>query len=58
MGKISAGDILPDFVFDTPYEKNCRLSDVANRVKGKTALVFLRYYGCTLCQMDIIGFAE
>ena len=23
------------------------------RVSGKTALVFLRYYGCTLCQYDL-----
>lgn len=58
MGKIVAGNKMPDFVFDTPYAKNCKLSDVVKRVKGKTALVFLRYYGCTLCQLDIIDFTN
>ena len=58
MGKISVGDRMPDLVFDTPYAKNCKLSEVVKRVGGKTAIVFLRYYGCTLCQLDIIDFTE
>lgn len=58
MEKIVAGNKMPDFVFDTPYAKNCKLSDIVKRVKGKTAIVFLRYYGCTLCQLDIMDFTE
>ena len=53
MAKLKAGDIMPDFTFDTPFEKGLTLSGTAGRVPGKTALVFLRYYGCTLCQYDI-----
>ena len=58
MGKISVGVKMPDFVFDTPYAKNCKLSEMVKRVGGKTAIVFLRYYGCRLCQLDIIDFTE
>lgn len=57
MERLSAGEVLPDFVFDTPFEKGCRLAEFAKRA-GKTALVFLRYYGCTLCQLDIHQLAE
>lgn len=53
MAKILQGDTLEDFSFDTPFEQNKTLSELLNKVEGKTALLFLRYYGCTLCQMDI-----
>jgi peroxiredoxin len=56
MPKISVGDKFPDFEFSTPYRKNSSLSDA---VAGKmTALVFLRYYGCPLCQYDMHRYAE
>lgn len=53
MPKLTVGAQMPDFTFDTPFEKNCILSQTAKMVAGKTALLFLRYYGCTLCQYDI-----
>lgn len=43
---------MPDFTFDTPFESGCTLREVVQRA-SKTALLFLRYYGCTLCQLDI-----
>ena len=53
MPKLTVGAKMPDLTFCTPYANGCSLSQIARRVKGKTALVFLRYYGCTLCQYDI-----
>lgn len=45
-----------DFVFDTPFEKGLRLSEVVKDA-DKTLLIFLRYFGCTSCQMDMIDLA-
>lgn len=53
MARLNVGDKMPDITFSTPYEQGRTLSETVSRVKGKTALVFLRYYGCTLCQYNI-----
>ncbi len=55
--QIKAGEVLPDFVFDTPFEKGRTLRETTGRA-SKTAILFLRYYGCTLCQLDIHQLAE
>lgn len=49
--KLQLGDTAPDFTFDTPWEKGLKFSDCSN---GKPAvLVFLRYVGCPVCQMEM-----
>jgi thioredoxin-dependent peroxiredoxin len=49
--RLQPGDTAPDFTFETPWEKGLKFSDCS---KGKPAvLVFLRYYGCGVCQMDM-----
>lgn len=58
MGKLNMGDVMTDFTFDTPFEMGRTLGETVARVEGKTALLFLRYYGCTLCQYDIHQFAQ
>ena len=58
MAKLTVGETMPDFTFDTIYEKGLTIGEVVKRASGKTALVFLRYYGCTLCQYDIHLFKE
>ena len=56
MAKLYVNDKMPDFSFTTPFRKDVRLSEVT---KGrKLALVFLRYYGCTLCQFDLAQYAK
>ena len=57
MAKIEAGTKLTDFSFDTPFESGVKLSDKVKEAK-KTVLLFLRYYGCTLCQLDIREYAN
>lgn len=52
MAKLETGMIMPDFTFETPFRTGLTLSEAAAGAK-KTALVFLRYWGCTLCQYDI-----
>ncbi len=48
---VKVGDLLPDFDVKLPWEQNQKLSTLLN---GKpTMLLFLRYYGCPLCQLDI-----
>jgi len=42
-----------DFTFDTLHETGVKLSDKVKEAQ-KTYLVFLRYYGCTSCQLDIM----
>lgn len=56
MTRINAGDKMPDFVFDTPFASGVKLSEKV-READKTVLLFLRYYGCTLCQLDIHDYA-
>ena len=47
--RLSEGDVMPDFTFDTPFAAGQSLSKAVQKTP-KTALLFLRYYGCTLCQ--------
>ena len=57
MAKLLLGEQMPDFSFCTPFTSDRRLSETA-AAAPKTALLFLRYYGCTLCQYDIHLLAE
>jgi peroxiredoxin len=51
MPKLSEGDQVPNFTFDTPYESDI---DFYKATEGKTSVVFfLRYYGCTVCQFEV-----
>lgn len=56
MPRISVGDTFPDFEFATPFRTDGRLADAV--AGGMTALVFLRYYGCPVCQYDMHRYAE
>ena len=58
MARLHVGDVMPDVTFDTPFRSGLRLSEVAGNREGKTAIVFLRYYGCTLCQYDMHQYAK
>ncbi len=42
-----------DFLFHTADQENIRLSDKV-REASKTVLIFSRYLGCPLCQVDIL----
>ena len=57
MPKLTVGSTMPNFTYQTPYTTDLTLADTA-KAATKTALVFLRYYGCTLCQYDIQLLAE
>ena len=52
MAKLNVGELMPDFTYETPFAQGLTLSETAAKAK-KTALIFMRYYGCTLCQYDI-----
>ena len=58
MAKLTSGQVMSDFPFDTPFESGLTLSQTVSQSSGKTALVFLRYYGCPLCQYDIHQYAK
>lgn len=55
--RLEVGQTMPDFTFDTPFAKGQTISAVAAE-GGKTAIVFLRYFGCTVCQYDMHLLAE
>ncbi|ETP71632.1 Peroxiredoxin [Lachnospiraceae bacterium JC7] len=57
MAKLHEGDIIPDFSFQTPFTNDRNWHSELEKNPGKTALIFLRYYGCTLCQLDIRDYA-
>ncbi len=52
MARLREGQIFPDFTLQTPFEKGLKMADIAAKAP-KTAMVFLRYYGCTFCQFDM-----
>lgn len=49
--RLEIGDVFPDISYDTPFETGKSLEkDLA----GKPCVIeFLRYYGCTVCRLDI-----
>lgn len=55
--RLTVGEVMPNFTYDTPFATGLTLSDTVQKTP-KTALLFLRYYGCTLCQYDIHQLAE
>lgn len=57
LAKLLEGDIIPDFSFQTPFTNDRNWHSELEKNPGKTALIFLRYYGCTLCQLDIRDYA-
>ncbi|MEE9913528.1 MAG: AhpC/TSA family protein [Deltaproteobacteria bacterium] len=49
--KLAIGDKAPDFKFATPWDKEITLyADAGNH---PAILIFLRYYGCPVCQMEM-----
>lgn len=55
MSRISVGSIFPDFEITTVKKGKTSISEIIGK-KGKTAIIFLRYFGCTLCQYDILQY--
>ena len=45
--RLTVGEVMPNFTYDTPFATALTLSDTVQKT-SKTALLFLRYYGCTL----------
>ena len=56
MAKISVGEKMENFVFDTPYKRGIDLKTVVGN--KKTGFLFSRYYGCSLCRYDMIVLKE
>ncbi|MBU2549724.1 MAG: redoxin domain-containing protein [Proteobacteria bacterium] len=51
MRKLQPGDAAPDFIFQTPWSGPQRFHETA---AGKPSLLlFLRYLGCPVCQMEM-----
>lgn len=51
MAKLQAGDIMQDFTFDTAWRTGCSLYEETE--SKPCCLIFLRYQGCTVCQLKI-----
>ncbi len=46
-----------DFTFTTQKNEPILLSNVYSNHKH-TLILFLRYYGCTVCQLDLMAYKE
>jgi thioredoxin-dependent peroxiredoxin len=55
--RIKAGEYITDFEFISQYNEKLHLSDIFEKNKN-TLLVFLRYYGCPVCQLDLKEYRE
>lgn len=49
--RITVGDVMEDYLVSTPYREHISLSEVM--AGSASVFYFLRYYGCTLCQLDM-----
>lgn len=49
--KLKVGDKAPDFRFETPWESGLEFYEAVG--EKPSILVFLRYYGCPVCQMEM-----
>ena len=58
MPHLNKGDKMADFTYVTPYSSANRLSETVKNCPGRTAIVFLSYYGCRMCQLDMRDYAE
>lgn len=56
MAKINVGEKMENFVFDTPYKRGVDLKTVVDG--KKTGFLFSRYYGCSLCRVDMLLLKE
>jgi peroxiredoxin len=52
MARLQKNDQFPDFIVNTIFGRNIKLSELVG--DQKTALLFLRYEGCTLCRFDML----
>ncbi|MGB4438116.1 MAG: redoxin domain-containing protein [Sedimentibacter sp.] len=50
--KLIIGSKMPDFKVDTLYSRGISLNSLLS--DNKTAILFLRYAGCTLCRFDMM----
>lgn len=50
--KLIVGNKMPNFKVDTPYKRGISLNSLLS--DNKTAILFLRYAGCTLCRFDMM----
>lgn len=57
MSKVEAGKKFENLSVTTAKKGATNISDLV-RKNGKTAIVFLRYYGCPLCQYDMIKYSD
>lgn len=54
--KLEVGMKMPEIIYDTPYERNkSYLEEIKNQ---KSVLLFLRYYGWRVCQVDLLELKE
>jgi len=49
--KLVMGNKAPDFKFKTPWDDEVKFYDAAGN--NPAVLIFLRYYGCPVCQMEM-----
>ncbi len=50
--KLKTGDNAPDFTFDTPWEGGLKFYQVADGMPS--VIIFLRYKGCPVCQLQMV----
>ena len=55
--KLTKGTKMPDFEYLNPYAEGPQ-SFTAYAQGKKTFVVFLRYYGCTVCRLDLHVYAQ
>lgn len=57
MASVGVGDLLTDFEIQTIKKGKTQLSQIITTT-GKTLIIFLRYFGCTLCQYDLLEYSK
>lgn len=55
--KLHKKDLLPSFKYINQNSDECNIEDVYSKFDN-TIILFLRYYGCSVCQLDLLEYKE
>ena len=59
MARLQQGNRMPDFKFCAPYAGEDSVRGLMeDGAYNRFAFIFLRYYGCTLCQYDMHRYTD
>ncbi len=55
--RLKKGDLFPSFTYINQNREVCNIEDIYVKFDN-TVVLFLRYYGCSVCQLDLLEYKD